>query len=158
LALVLPVCGGDDDVVGLKLDGTPRYPDDEGVLVAVTDERITLGPGRRRTYRLSSGLQSFSTYTRQLEPVRHRRGQYVQVGLDDNTAVWVSGVAAVLPGPPTVVYYTGYLVRIDTRHRAVFQDGTVLRLASDADVPVRRGFVQAEIDPERGQVRRLVVP
>jgi hypothetical protein len=119
----------------------------------VTFRRITLDG--TRTYAVSPRLRAFSTYTRQLEPMLSREGQYVQVGLDGRTMVWMAGVAAVVPTTPPTVYYIGRMVKVDRARRAAFADGTVLRLAPDVPTNERRR-VRARIDPARHLVVELV--
>ena len=121
----------------VDLDGSPRYPSDEGVVTAISFERITLDG--RRTYEVSRDLRAFSTVTRELEPMLSRRGQYVQVGLDGDTMVWMAGIAAVVPTTPAAVYYVGRMVSVQD-NRAVFSDGTVLRLAPGVGERERRRF------------------
>jgi hypothetical protein len=137
----------------VKLDGSPRYPDDEGVVTSIDFDRVTLDGAR--TYGVSKNLRSFSTYDRSLEPMLNRERQYVQIGLSGKTMVWMAGIAAVIPARPPRVYYTGTLVRVDKERRVIFQDGTVLRLAAGVQPPVRRGYVQAEIDAAAHRVRKL---
>jgi hypothetical protein len=63
----------------------------------------------------------------------------------------------VRTGAPPVVYYNGVLVRRDGP-RAIFRDGTVLRLAAGVTPPVEQGLVRAEIDPALHTVRAVVRP
>lgn len=137
----------------VRLDGSPRFPADEGILSAVDDRQVTLDGAR--TYKVSERLRSFSTYDLRLEPVRNRLGQYVQVGLDGEALVWMAGVAAVVPGDPPRVFYSGRLKEVDGKGRAIFADGTVLTLAPGVRPPVPQGFVQAEIDARSHRVLRL---
>jgi nucleoid-associated protein YgaU len=149
--LTVSACGGGGGGGDIKLDGSPRVPDDEGVATEVTRERITLDGDR--TYDVSDRLRSFSTYTLKLEPMLNRKGQYVQVGLDGDTVVWMAGVAAVVQtaqGPS--VFYVGDLEEIDDG-RAVFADGTVLRTAEG--VSAEPGRVQARIDVPKRRVTEL---
>jgi hypothetical protein len=155
-ALVLVACSARDGH-RLVLDGRPRFPDAEGVVESVSFTRITLDGGRR--YGVSKQLQSFSTYDLGAVPMLQRQGQYVQLGLDGRTAVWMAGVGVVVrvAGQAPVVFYHGHLLRTDGR-RAIFRDGTVLRLAEGVTSPVGTGPVRAEIDPARHEVRALVAP
>jgi hypothetical protein len=150
--LVSGCSGGDGPAV--VLDGRPRHPDAEGVVTAVTRERLTLDGDR--TYGVSPSLRAFSTSSLKAVPLLGRSGQYVVVGLDGDTVVWLGAVGAVLrvPGERPVTYYTGELVRVEDG-RAVFRDGTVLRLASGVRA-VAPGRARAEIDVERHTVRVLV--
>jgi hypothetical protein len=151
LVLVAGCDSSGDEVVAL--DGSPRHPDDEGVVTAISFERITLDG--RRSYDVSRKLLAFSTSTRELEPMLLRDGQYVQIGLDGRTMVWMAGVAAVVPTDPPAVYYVGRLVAVEDGRRAVFADGTVLRLAPGVVQRERRRF-RARIDPARHVVVELV--
>lgn len=145
---------GDDRLV---LDGSPRFPDVEGVVERISLDRITLDGGR--SYDVASDLASFSTYDLAATPMLHRKGQYVQLGLDGDTAEWMAGIGVVVraPGKAPVVYYNGSLQRVHDG-RAIFRNGTVLRLAKGVKSPVEAGPVRAEIDPARHVVRALVQP
>ena len=139
------------------LDGRPRLPDAEGVVENISFTRITLDGGR--SYPVSKTLQSFSTYDLAAVPMLQRQGQYVQLGLDGHTVTWMAGIGVVVraPGQPPVVFYNGFLLRVEGR-RAVFRDGTVLRLADGVTSPATGALVRAEIDPDRHEVRALVLP
>ena len=129
----------------VRLDGSPRFPDDQGVVTAVSRQRLTLDGAR--TYSISPDLQSFSTYTLSAVSVLQRKGQYVQIGLRGKTAVWLANIAAVLPSKPPAVYYRGRLLRVDQR-QAIFRDGTVLRVAPETPA-VTGGNVLVRLDPAR---------
>ena len=149
--VLLAACGGGDDGDELRLDGSPRFPDDEGVATALTRESITLDG--KRTYDVSDRLRSFSTYTLEIEPMLNRKGQYVQIGLDGKSMVWMAGLAApVTTAEGTNVFYVGDLKRIDDE-QAIFEDGTVLKLAKG--VRADAGRVQARIDVRRRRVAEL---
>ena len=145
------------DADRLVLDGSPRHPDAEGVVEQISFDRITLDGGR--SYDVAKDLQSFSTYDLAAVPMLHRLGQYVHVGLNGNEVEWMAGIGVVVrnPGVPPVVYYNGVLVRLDD-DRAIFRDGTVLRLADGVTSPVERGLVRAELDPSLHRVRAIVLP
>jgi hypothetical protein len=143
-ALALAGCADDDGAADFALDGSPRFPDDEGVVTSVSIGELELDDDR--TYGMSVELESFSTYTMELEPVLGWDGHYVQVGLDGDTVVWIAGVADVFPGPPLTAYYTGQLVEIDADRKLVFRDGTVLQLADGVRPAADEGSVVVEID------------
>ena len=143
-ALAVGGCADDDVGGAFALDGSPRFPDDEGVVTSVVIGELELDGDR--TYGMSSDLVSFSTYTMELEPVLGWDGSYVQVGLDGDTVVWIAGIADVFPSDPPSAYYTGELVEVDDDGRLIFADGTVLELADDAEVAVEEGSVVVEID------------
>lgn len=88
----------------------------------------------------------------------HRLGQYVQLGLNGKKVEWMAGIGVVVRGEaPPVVYYNGVLVRVDG-DRAIFRDGTVLKLADGVTSPVESGLLRAELDPALHRVRALVLP
>lgn len=148
IALLAGACGGDSGP-DVALDGSPRVPDDEGVLTAVSNERITLDD--ERTYDVDKHALVFSTYTRAVESLQNRKGQYVQIGTDGDRMEWMAGIAAVVPGDPPTVYYIGHLTEAGAR-TLIFRDGTVLRRGEGVEVPPE-GRVQVTID---ARARRAV--
>jgi hypothetical protein len=153
--LILAGCSK-SDAHRLVLDGRPRFPDVEGVVEQISFERITLDGGR--SYEVRKDLQSFSTYDLAAVPMLHRLGQYVQLGLNGKMVAWMAGIGVVVRGDaPPVVYYNGVLVRREG-DRAVFRDGTVLRLAPGVTTPAEQGLMRAELDPALHTVRALVLP
>lgn len=119
----------------VALDGSPRTPDDAGVLTALDEGFATLVLDGETVYDLSPAVQSFASLDGSTQPLKGRVGQYVQVGLDGNTVVWVAGLGAVvrLDGQAEHVVYLGRIatVRAD---RIELQDGTVLRLADGVTI------------------------
>jgi hypothetical protein len=145
-ALVLVVaagCGGDDDdaatasaVTFVAVDGSPRTSDDAGVLTSLSDDFSSLVLDGGTVYEVSPAVQSFASVDGSTQPLRGRVGQYVHVGLDDDTVVWVAGLGAVvrLEGQPEEVLYLGRITAV--RGRTIeLQDGTVLELADGVAVP-----------------------
>lgn len=156
LSLLAAGCSRDSGDDGrLVLDGRPRVPDEEGIVVSVTREEITLDGGR--TFKVSPKLQSFATQTMEAVPLLGREGQFVHIGVEDDTMVWFATVADPFPGEPPTAYYTGILEKVEGQ-RAYFRDGTVLRLADGVEAPVQEGFLQVEIDPSAHLVRKLSLP
>ncbi len=155
-ALLLAACGGGDDggAAALVLDGSARIPDDEGVATTLDFEEITLDG--ERTYGVSDELRSFSTYTLAAEPMVNRRGQYVQVGLDGDTVVWMAGIAAVVPQPDgtDAVFYAGRLAAepIGEDGRATFVDGTTFAVSPDVELGEAGAEVLVQIDPAMRQI------
>lgn len=135
----------------LRLDGTARFPDDEGIATALDRNSITLDGERR--YGVSDDLRSFSTYTRDIEPMIGRKGQYVQIGVRDGEMIWMAGVARVVDvdGEPAV-FYTGRFREVE-RGRFVFTDGTTFAPGKGVDRPGNRSEVTVRIDP---RTRRIV--
>ena len=142
-------CRGGDDEPVVRLDGSARVPDDEGVATSLSHASITLDG--RRTYPVSRRLISFSTYTGAIEPMINRKGQYVQIGLDEEDGkkvmVWMAGIAQVLQTAEPAVYYTGIYTRRADGGRAVFRDGTVIQLSPGVTVPKAGTGVIVRIDP-----------
>jgi hypothetical protein len=158
VAFVVASCGSGSRSHRAVLDGSPRFPDAEGVVTAVSVDKITLDG--THTYKVSPHLQSFSTYTLETVPLLGRKSQYVQVGLDGDTMVWLASVGAVVRAPnlPPTVFYVGHLARVDGQHRAIFHDGTVFRLGSDVRALTGADVVRVELDPVSHVARRMVLP
>lgn len=155
-ALVVGGCSRGGDGSGrVKLDGSPRVPDAEGVVADVSREQLTLEGGK--TYEIGDELQSFSSQTMTASPVLQRKGQYVHVGVDGDRLVWIAAIGSVVPGDEPVVYYTGTVESVDGQ-QVTFDDGTVLRLGKGVEAAVTKGAAVAEIDPEAGVVRVLRAP
>ncbi len=151
-ALVLAGCGGSSPPT-VRLDGSPRIPDAEGVVKSASASGITLDGGRR--YKVSKNLVSFSTYNRKPVALKSAVGDYVQLGLHDGTAVWLGRIGVVVTDDSKhqTVLYQGDLVRASGR-RMVFKDGTVLRLAAGLHAPSdARGRTYAVIDAQAHYVQ-----
>lgn len=143
LTLVGAGCGGDGGTgtsphTFVALDGSPRHPDDAGVLTALDPEFATLVLDGGTVYEISPAMQSFASMDGSTQPLRGRVGQYVQVGLEDDTVVWVAGLGAVvrLEGQPDEVVYLGRIATVLDGTLAL-QDGTVLQLAKGVTVAGR---------------------
>jgi hypothetical protein len=93
--------------------------------------------------------------TRAAISVLQRKGEYVQVGVDDGTIVWVAAIGAVVPLDRPTVFYQGTVERV-TRGRVIFHDGTALRVAPGVTA-LKGQLVRAELDPSTRQVGALVV-
>lgn len=119
----------------VAVDGSPRTPDDAGILTAVDKGFATLVLDGQTVYDVSPDVQSFASVDGSTQPLLGRVGQYVQVGLEDDMVVWVAGMGAVvrLVGQPDEVLYLG---RISGVHGTTveLQDGSVLRLADGVSV------------------------
>lgn len=135
---------GRDGPEELRLDGSARIPDDEGVATALTHSSITLDD--ERTYDVSPSLRAFSSATLELEPMLGRRGQYVQIGLDGDTMVWMAGVARVIDvDGQRSAYHSGTVGGVEDG-RLVFEDGTTLALSRGVDAPKAGARVTVRID------------
>ncbi len=143
-ALTAAACGGDDGEA-FTLDSSPRVPDDEGVVTAVSVERVTIDG--ERTYDVSDELVSFTSASRNVRPLLNFEHHYVHIGLKDDKVVWLGGIGPVVQGSPPAVYYTGGFRRVEDG-RAVFTDGTTLAIGKDVPQPPAGMVVQARIDPK----------
>lgn len=133
----------------VKLDGSARVPAAEGTVEALPDDLKTITLDGGRVYKVSVAVQNFSTIDGSTVPLKNRVGQYVQVGLRGDTAVWIATIADVVTtsdGP--VVYYTGTLVK-QIGKRLTFKDGTVLTLGSGVKVPDGAMHVVVTLDPKQ---------
>lgn len=148
--LPLAACDSRTPAPVVRLDGTARFPDDEGIATALDRNSITLDGERR--YKVSDELRSFSTYTRELEPMIGRRNQYVQIGVVGDEMVWMAGVSRVIKvrGEPAV-FYTGRFREV-ARGRFVFTDGTTFAVAPGVARPGTRRSVTVRIDPETHRI------
>ena len=155
--LMVAGCSRGGEETAFALDGSPRFPDAEGVVEDISLDHITLDG--KRTYKVADDLASFSTYDLSATPMLHRKGQYVHLGLDGDTAEWMAGIVIVVRAPeqPPVVYFNGHLLKIEDG-QAIFRNGTVLRLADGLKSPAESGVLRAEIDPARHRFRKLGVP
>ena len=153
LVVVLAACSKGGTTAAVRLDGSPRVPDDEGVATVVTRTKIVLDG--QRSYGVDKRFVSFSTYTGVLQPMVGRLGQYVQIGVKDRKATWMAGIAAVIPGSTPSVFYIGKPRRVDGA-RLIFLDGTVLRLAGGVKPPDGAARVRARIDAAQHRVVELV--
>lgn len=152
-AVLTTACGGGDGEAAIKLDGSPRAPSDAGVVEEVSKERITIDD---EEYAVSDRLLAFSTTTLEAVPLLQRKGQYVQVGLEDDEVVWLASIGAVVAEPEPAVYYFGTVKRQSGR-LVTFRDGTILELAPDVPKLEAGSRLQAEIDPSSDLVRRVVI-
>lgn len=152
LVVALASCGGGG---GSRTDAKQveaRIPDVEGVVDAADTHRIVID-GKR--YVVADDAASVSTYTLDAVPVRVHT--FVHAGLDGDTGRlrWIATIGLVSDTDPPRVRYTGRLLR-ERDGRAVFDDGTALRVAPDLDLP--EGFVAVEIDPATDQIVTFSTP
>jgi len=137
----------------VSLDGTPRLPDDEGIVTAVDLTSLTLDG--HRTYRVEDDLVSFSNIDLRPVPLLYTKGQYVQVGADGHTARWIGTVAKPLGTKPPAVLYAG-AVRSVGHGRVVFANGTVLRVAGNVDVAHAAGTqVDVRLRPDEHEITEM---
>lgn len=158
LAFLGAACGGGSDDPAVRLDGSPRVPDAEGVVVKASRDGITLNGDR--TYEVSSDLIAFSTYNRKPIQLAATIGDYVHVGLDDDEVQWIGliGIVTADEKGHRTASYQGDLVRIAGR-RLEFKDGTVLTLAKGLVAPADGlGLTYAAIDVDKGVVQGAQFP
>lgn len=145
-------CGGGETKSPVVLDGSPRFPDDEGVVTALDVEGLSLTLDGERSYQVSEQLRSFSALDLSIQPLAGAKDAYVQVGLDGRTVVWLGRVAKVVPTKPPRVFYVGRFARVEDSEdgrRVVFREGTVFALAEGVEPPAEAvdKVLQVEIDP-----------
>lgn len=153
-------CGGEETEAPVVLDGSPRYPDDEGVVTALDVDNRTMTLDGKRSYQVSEDLRSFSALDLSIQPLADATNAYVQVGLEGRTVVWLGRIAKVVPTDPPRVYYVGRFSSVesaDEGRQVVFGEGTVLQLAEGVEAPEGSDgeLVQAEIDPVAHEVVAL---
>lgn len=142
----------------MELDGSPRPPDEEGVVVAVDRKSIELEDGKK--FGLSEDLVSFSTVNRHTISVLGTVGDYVHLGVDGDTVVWLARVGRVtVAEDKPVVLYQGEIKEVQG-DRLLFADGTVLRLEKGLEVGGVRGegFSLVAIDPKTERVQGVTLP
>jgi hypothetical protein len=153
-AITLGACGGAGaPAPEVKLDGSARVPDAEGIVAKASIAGITLDGGRN--YDVSKKLVSFSTYNLQLVPLVRMIGSYVHIGLKGKTVVWIAKVGVVTRDAQKhgTVVYQGNLVSTRGR-RMTFRDGTVLTLKRGLTPPAdAKGATYVVIDADRHYVQ-----
>lgn len=137
----------------LRLDGSPRVPDAEGIASIARPDLIEVGG---KQYTVSPDLVVFSTHDLSLTPLVRWEGSYVQVGLRDDTVVWLAGVAGIMTGEPPTADLSGQVASIDG-DQLVLRGGTVLTLGKGVEAPAPGTLVIARLDPIRGVVRELLL-
>lgn len=152
-------------VVGVACSGSEptnyreevRYPDDQGIVTAISFDEITLDGDR--SFPISEAVDSFTTRGHDTTPLVHWQDRYVHVGLDgDGLVIWVAGIGIVVEDDDArVVLYTGVFEGIDEDDNAIFQDGTVLRLAEGIDLPATGDETAITLDADRDLVTELKV-
>lgn len=149
--------GSSSPTTVIPLDGSPRFPDAEGVVIDIAPDFSTITLDGDRTFGIRDDVQSFSSLDGSVQQLIRRKGQYVQVGLNGDDVEWIAGIAALVrtSGQPPVVYYTGNLVEV-RNGKAVFEDGTVLVLGDGVEHPGDAVRVMATIDPDAHVVVALV--
>lgn len=130
-----------------------RIPDDEGVVTSIDRRSIEIDGARR--YAIDPAVESFTASGRKVTPIVHWKNRYVQVGIRAKRAIWIAGIGVVANTDPPLVFYGAEFVRLDKESRAVFDDGTVLKIRSGVEPPAERRKVSAEIDPVAKEIVRF---
>lgn len=132
-----------------------RFPDDQGIVTAVNFDEITLDG--ERSFPISDEVDSFTTRGHDTTPLVHWQDRYVHIGIDaDGLVIWVAGIGIVVEEDDArVVLYTGVFEGLDEDGNAIFQDGTVLRLAEGIEPPGVGDEAAARIDADTDQVIEL---
>ena len=150
--LALGACSGKSSPP-VSLDGSPRVPDDEGVVTAVDLTSVTLDDSR--TYKIDHDLVSFSSIDLSTVPLLYTEKQYVQVGLKGKAVRWIGAVARPLTTDPPSVVFEGKVKRVDGR-RLVFANGTVFAVGDGVATKGLAGDrVQVGVRPDRHVVTEV---
>lgn len=131
--------------------GQPRFPDAEAVVTDISFERLVLDDGK--SYAIHPEVESFTTRGHAITPLLTWTQRYVHVGLnDEGEVVWIAGIGVVPAGQEDGrVFYTGVFQEMQ-QGRAVFEDGTTLKLAEGSRPPSKGIEILARIDPDRDLV------
>ena len=142
MALVAVGCAKEP---GSILGEGPRFPDVEGAVQQVTLQSITIGG---KAYPLDEGLESFTSRGHDVAPVLGWKDKYIHLGLDEDTkkVVWIAGIGVIAKtsDPPTAIYVG--IFESMSEGRAVFRDGTTLKLAPEVAAPVKGRETVVTID------------
>lgn len=124
-------------------------------MTAVTFEKITLEGVR--TYQISKTVESFTAREHTTTPLVHWQDRYVHLGLNKAKVVlWVAGIGLVPKGvADPKVLYSGVFDKLDAKGRAVFADGTVLKLGPGVTSPESGKTVVVSIDPIAKQIVQI---
>lgn len=156
LCVLLAVSCGRSDSQTILDDG-PRVPDAEGVVDEIQAGFVRLQGNE--PYRISTAVESFTSRGHEVTALLSWKGKYVHLGLDDEKrVVWIAGIGVVVrpQNAEASVLYAGVFERVD-RGRAVFRDGTTLKLDRGVRSPRKGAEVGVSIDPERKVVTRMTV-
>ena len=149
---LLGACRTENEPAPKEIFGSgPRIPDDQGIATGVDFERITLDD--KRSYNISSEVQSFSTYDGTVTPLLHHKGRYVQLGLEKREVEWVAGIG-ILQADQTV-FYNGTVEKVD-RKTLTFEDGTVLKMTNVVQAPGVGQRIRARIAPAKQGIIEIV--
>lgn len=147
----LGACFGPEEPQSI-LDKGARFPDVEGVVSDVSFEAVTI---QGKAFRIRKDVESFTTREHKITPLIHWKDRYVHVGLDDQSNVeWIAGIGVVTKTDPPVVFYSGTFERAE-KGRAIFKDGTVLRLGEGVKPPRKGRKAVANIDPSTRRITKF---
>ena len=128
------------------LNQGPRTPDADGIVTDINFNEVQIDGSD--TFEIHPEIESFTSREHTITALlRWKDRWYVHIGLEDNVAVWIAGIGIVVEGDEQVTY-PGTFLRAEN-DRAIFEDGTVFRMA-DGVASAREGsLVAAVIDVER---------
>jgi hypothetical protein len=131
----------------------PRVPDAEGVATDISFEQVVIDSNE--TYKILRTVESFATHSHDITPLLSWKDKYVHLGLDDDNGVlWIAGIGLVPKKDDPRVIYSGVFQEL-VGGRAVFKDGTTLRLASGVKAPKKGVRAEALIDPKTDRATSL---
>jgi hypothetical protein len=153
-AVAVGACGGGAKAPAIKLDGSPRRANAEGVVTEVSSDVLVLDGTRRFT--VSRDLRCFDSTTLKSVPLVNRKGTYVQAGVAGKRVEWIAGYGAPVerPGKPKTAFHVGTVTSVSASE-VVFKDGSVLRAAPGVEQLPPGTVARAEIDVARHEVALL---
>jgi hypothetical protein len=135
------------------LEQGPRFPDAEGVVTDINFESVRLDD--KSSFPINNEIESFNSRTHKIKALLSWKGWYVHLGLNrERQAVWISGLAVTPEADPSSALYAGAFEKVD-KGRAIFADGTVLRLASGVKTPTKGTKTSVTIDTKAHRVSKL---
>lgn len=130
------------------LDQGARSPDAAGIVTDINFHEVQIDGSDK--FAIDPEIESFTSREHAITALlRWKDRWYVHIGLEDNAAVWIAGIGIVVEGSNQVTY-PGTFLRAEG-DRAIFEDGTVFRMAEDINTEAFRegSLVAAVVDVER---------
>lgn len=107
----------------------------------------------QRTYPIDREVESFSSRDHRVTPLVHWKDRYVHLGLETSRGViWIAGIGVVTDDQPPRVFYSGKFERIDNQRRAIFADGTALKVGGGLAPPAQGDLILVVFDPVRKEI------
>jgi hypothetical protein len=135
-----------------------RFPDDEGIVTQASLSPDVIQLDGKRMYKITRGVESFSTYNGKLRPILGWKERYVHIGLDKaHRVVWIAGIGNVNEAvEPFQVYYTNGLLKRVQDGQLIFADGTVFKLGPGVAAPKVGSKYIVTLNAETHRVMKVV--